>query len=147
MTPRAKGRSVRRSSLHPLILILTIRVLRYLRLGVLTKPDRIPLGEESRWLRFIRNEYEPLEHGWFSVKQPDSNTLKKGVTWDEARTRERDFFSSAAPWSELPGEVRGQLGTANLTDRLSAVLSDTISTRYVNLLVAEDMVMGDRSST
>lgn len=30
--------------------------------GVLTKPDRIPDGEEGNWLPFLFNEKEPLEN-------------------------------------------------------------------------------------
>ncbi|KAF8181827.1 P-loop containing nucleoside triphosphate hydrolase protein [Pholiota molesta] len=45
-------------------------------IGVLTKPDRIPVGEENSWLPFIRDEKEQLENNWFCVKQPSSNELK-----------------------------------------------------------------------
>ncbi|PPQ91265.1 hypothetical protein CVT25_006382 [Psilocybe cyanescens] len=38
-------------------------------IGVLIKSDRIPTGEEVNWLPFNRNEKEPLENGWFCVKQ------------------------------------------------------------------------------
>src|SRR5204863_319349 len=48
--------------------------------GVLTKPDRIPPGEEERWLRFIRNEVEPLENGWYCVKLPNSKSLDEGIS-------------------------------------------------------------------
>ncbi|TFK21928.1 hypothetical protein FA15DRAFT_597001 [Coprinopsis marcescibilis] len=97
--------------------------------GVLTKPDRIPTGEEYNWLPFIRNEREALEHNWYCVKQPSSNDIKNNVTWEEARQRENDFFSSTAPWSELESYYQKHLRTSNLVDRLSSVLSDLISKR------------------
>lgn len=98
-------------------------------IGVLTKPDRIPLGEEEHWTRFIKNEYEPLENGWFSVKQPDSKALKEGITWADARRKESEYFASAPVWSELDAEYQRYLGTANLTERLSQILSELIAKR------------------
>jgi len=95
----------------------------------LTKPDRIPTGEETNWLPFIRNEKEPLVNNWFCVKQPSSNDLKSNLTWDQARKREDTFFSSTAPWSELDSVYQKYLRTGNLVDRLSSILSDLISKR------------------
>ena len=70
-------------------------------LGVLTKPDRIPTGEEANWIPFIRNEKETLENNWYCVKQPSSSDIKLGITWSQARQREQDFFAMTPPWSEL----------------------------------------------
>ena len=96
--------------------------------GVLTKPDRIPAGEEDHWLRFIRDEAEHLTNGWFSVKQPATKDLKEGITWEEAREQERLFFLTTPPWSS---EVAYQhrFGTRNLTESLSKILSDLIRRR------------------
>ncbi|KAG5220009.1 P-loop containing nucleoside triphosphate hydrolase protein [Salix suchowensis] len=99
------------------------------RLGVLTKPDRIPTGEEARWLKFIQNEIEPLENNWFCVKQPSSNDLKQGVTWADARQRENEFFSMTAPWCNLESMYQKYLRTGNLVERASSILSDLISRR------------------
>ena len=98
---------------------------------MLTKPDRIAAGDEENWIRFIRNDFKPLENGWFSVKQPDSVALQQGITWEEARASERDYFAWTAPWSALDYAHQQQLGTANLTERLSSLLSGLISKRYV----------------
>lgn len=106
-------------------------ILNYNRLGVLTKPDRIPTGEEARWLKFIQNEVEPLENNWFCVKQPSSNDLKQGVTWADARQRENEFFSMTAPWCNLESMYQKYLRTGNLVERASSILSDLISRRYV----------------
>ncbi|KAF8216858.1 P-loop containing nucleoside triphosphate hydrolase protein [Mycena galopus ATCC 62051] len=62
-------------------------------IGVLTKPDRIPRGEEENWLPLICNEQETLENNWYCVKQLGSQDLKDGITWEEARAREIDFFT------------------------------------------------------
>ncbi|PCH35504.1 hypothetical protein WOLCODRAFT_145834 [Wolfiporia cocos MD-104 SS10] len=102
-------------------------------IGVLTKPDRIPPGEEDRWIRFIKNEYEALDNGWFSVKQPDSRALAAGISWADARKQEKEYFSSTSPWSELGFEFQNRLGTANLTHCLSNILTDLIAKRLPEL--------------
>jgi Dynamin central region len=102
--------------------------------GVLTKPDRIPTGEESSWLPFIRNEKESLEHNWYCVKQPSSFDLRQNPSWADARRREDEFFSMTAPWSELDSFYQKYLRTSNLVERLSSVLSDLIAKRYAPFL-------------
>ncbi|KAG6825067.1 hypothetical protein H0H92_004951 [Tricholoma furcatifolium] len=69
--------------------------------GVLTKPDRIPTSEEPDWVSIIKNEKEPLENGWYCVKQPSSQQISNGMTWAQARKSEEEFFASTAVWSEL----------------------------------------------
>ncbi|KAF9648403.1 hypothetical protein BDM02DRAFT_3187163 [Thelephora ganbajun] len=101
-------------------------------IGVLTKPDRIPRGEEDHWLRFIRGEAEHLANGWFVVKQPATVDLKDGVTWEGAREREKRFFSTRNPWSLETG-YRHRFGTHNLTESLSKILSDLIKRRLPEL--------------
>ncbi|EMD32895.1 hypothetical protein CERSUDRAFT_76970 [Gelatoporia subvermispora B] len=36
--------------------------------GVLTKPDRIPSGDEGNWLKFITNDKEPLANGYLGFE-------------------------------------------------------------------------------
>ncbi|KAG6828831.1 hypothetical protein H0H87_000659 [Tephrocybe sp. NHM501043] len=97
--------------------------------GVLTKPDRIPTGEEPNWISILRNEKEPLENGWYCVKQPSSSQINAGMTWDDARKSEQEFFDSAAAWSELDSIYKKYLRTGNLVERLSSILSDLIAKR------------------
>lgn len=97
--------------------------------GVLTKPDRIPAGEESAWLKFIRNEQEPLVNHWYCVKQPGSQTLKNGISWAEARKQENDFFALTQPWSTVEPQYQAFMRTSNLTERLSTILSELIAKR------------------
>lgn len=97
--------------------------------GVLTKPDRIPAGEEHRWLRFIRNEQEPLVNHWYCVKQPGSQTLHNGISWAQARSQENDFFALEQPWSTVESQYQRFMGTKNLTERLSTILSELIAKR------------------
>ncbi|XP_006461472.1 hypothetical protein AGABI2DRAFT_222252 [Agaricus bisporus var. bisporus H97] len=96
-------------------------------IGVLTKPDRIPAGEEQNWLKFIRNEKEPLQNNWFCVKQPASSDLKNNWTWQQARQKEDEFFTATSPWNELEAMYVRYLRTKNLVERLSQVLSDLIA--------------------
>jgi hypothetical protein len=102
--------------------------------GVLTKPDRIPAGDEETWLALIRNERESLENNWYCVKQPGPTDLLGGITWEDARKREKEFFSMKQPWNELDEIYQKYLRTGNLVERLSTILSDLISKRYVNVL-------------
>ncbi|KAJ7064090.1 P-loop containing nucleoside triphosphate hydrolase protein [Mycena amicta] len=106
--------------------------------GVLTKPDRIPHGEEESWLPLIRNEVEALENHWFCVKQPSSQEMKQGITWGEARSRENDFFALTAPWSELSALHQKYLRTTNLIEKLSTILSDLISKRLPEIQIELD---------
>ncbi|KAF7304101.1 hypothetical protein MIND_00641600 [Mycena indigotica] len=97
--------------------------------GVLTKPDRIPLGDEGNWLPLIRNEREALVNNWFCVKQPAKPDLDKGITWKEARESEDNFFALTPPWSTLDPLYQKYLRTPNLVERLGSILSDLISKR------------------
>ncbi|KAG6333571.1 hypothetical protein ID866_5520 [Astraeus odoratus] len=97
--------------------------------GVLTKPDRIPLGEEDSWLRLIRNEVEPLLNNWYCVKQPSSLTLSQGIRWAEARRQENEFFATTKPWCNLDAHYQLFLRTDKLTERLSTILAELIAKR------------------
>ncbi|KAG6328165.1 hypothetical protein ID866_10924 [Astraeus odoratus] len=97
--------------------------------GVLTKPDRIPLGEEDSWLQLIRNEVEPLLNNWYCVKQPSSLTLSQGITWAEARRQENEFFATNKPWCNLDAHYQLFLRTDKLTERLSTILAELIAKR------------------
>ncbi|THU85106.1 hypothetical protein K435DRAFT_764484 [Dendrothele bispora CBS 962.96] len=100
--------------------------------GVLTKPDRISAGDESLWVRFIRNDVPGyiLSNSWYCVKQPNSVQLREGITWEQARLKENEFFSMTSPWADkLEPMFQRYLRTSNLVERLSRILSDLISKR------------------
>ncbi|KAF7324988.1 hypothetical protein MKEN_00541200 [Mycena kentingensis (nom. inval.)] len=109
--------------------------------GVLTKPDRIQSGDEEVWLPLLRNEQEPLENNWYTVKQPTTKDITDGVTWAQAREREKQFFLTKAPWSSLDSMYHKYLGTANLVERLSTILSDLISKRLPGIHIELDKCM------
>jgi hypothetical protein len=78
----------------------------------------------------IRNEKEPLDNNWYCVKQPKPSELKERITWTEARKREDVFFLTGS-FSRLEPVYQKYLRTSNLVERLSSILSDLISKRYV----------------
>jgi hypothetical protein len=97
--------------------------------AVLTKPDRIPSGEEHGWLLLLRNARERHKHGWHCVKQPSSDEMSDGITWAEARDAETRFFAEREPWASLDAFVRGRLGTVPLTKALGETLFALIAKR------------------
>ncbi|KAJ7829557.1 P-loop containing nucleoside triphosphate hydrolase protein [Mycena leptocephala] len=92
-------------------------------IGVLTKPDRIPRGDEENWLPLIRNEQETLENNWYCASP------------GKRRARENDFFALTPPWFELDPLYQKYLRTSNLVDRLSSILSDLISKRLPQIQI------------
>lgn len=100
-------------------------------LGVLTKVDRIESGTALKWLNIFRNKENALENGWFCVKQPDLTQLRAGITWEEAKLVEANFFQATEPWSGLEYRLRQRLGYPGLTDHLGKTLSDLVAQKYV----------------
>ena len=68
---------------------------------------------------------------YFSVKNPDSQDIRNGITYEQAREKETEFFTTQAPWSNLEWLYLCRLGTDKLTRRLGQVLSSLISKRQV----------------
>ncbi|KIO31590.1 hypothetical protein M407DRAFT_218712 [Tulasnella calospora MUT 4182] len=108
-------------------LVLKDPALRKRTIGVLTKVDRIEFGGASKWLRMLRGEDQPLMHGWYCVKQRDLVQLQEGVTWEEARSYETEFFQTTAPWADVGPSQRARLGSQKLADRLGSILSNLVS--------------------
>ncbi|KAI0319289.1 P-loop containing nucleoside triphosphate hydrolase protein [Amylostereum chailletii] len=101
-------------------------------IGVLTKPDRIPAGEEDIWLRMIKADGgEKID--WYCIKNPGSKAIKGGITWEESRTQEREFFSQVPPWVTLEWIYSQRLGTDRLTHRLANTLTELITRRLPEL--------------
>ncbi|CAE6451057.1 unnamed protein product [Rhizoctonia solani] len=98
-------------------------------IGVLTKPDRIETDQEGQWVPLITGERSPLANGWFCVKQLSPRDREAGLTWDEARAQEREFFATATGWSTVPPQHKGRLGSRNLATKLGDILSKEIQKR------------------
>ena len=99
-------------------------------IGVLTKPDRIQVGDESMWVDRFKGDPDQSTV-WFCVKRPGPSAIKEGISWDVARQQEKDFFTQKLPWCSFIGTNKQRLGTENLTVHLSDVLSGLISKRFV----------------
>ena len=97
---------------------------------MLTKADRIPPDEESEWLHRI-NPAADTAVPWFFVKNPGTKEINAGMTWEDARSAEREYFATKAPWATLEWLQRQRLGCERLTERLSENLSVLISHRSV----------------
>lgn len=72
-------------------------------------------------------------NNWYCVKQPGSQTLKNGISWAEARKQENDFFALTQPWSTVEPQYQKFMRTSNLTERLSAILSELIAKRLPDI--------------
>jgi hypothetical protein len=96
------------------------------RLGVLTKPDRIEDGAAVKWLQLFQGKENRLPWGWFCVKQPDLLELKAGISREDAKASEKQFFESTAPWSRLDHHHRSRLGSEGLADQLGKKLADLV---------------------
>jgi GTPase SAR1 family protein len=68
--------------------------------GIITKPDLINKGTESRVASLAKNmDRVKLKLGFFLLKNPSPLELSKGLTWEERHQQETRFFRSS-PWKE-----------------------------------------------
>lgn len=96
--------------------------------GVLTKPDRIEAGAHQQKIDVLTGKMYRLEHGYWVVKSRTPAQLESGISFEEARMDERNFFRNTAPWNTLPTYVKQRLGSDFLEAKLGKILSSTIST-------------------
>ncbi|PVF98611.1 hypothetical protein CPB86DRAFT_784651 [Serendipita vermifera] len=99
---------------------------------VLTKPDRIAVGEHESWIKFLENKTEKFKHGWYCVKQSNQEQLNQGVTREQARENEVNFFKET-PWIGLSEPIKRRLGTRFLSPALGNILFDLICQRLPEL--------------
>lgn len=94
--------------------------------GCLTKPDRLPEGTRTQVIRnVLSGEAFTVGHGYFVTRQPHQGQLNDGISADEARQMEDDFFNQS-PWmTELRG-FQDRFGTFKLRDSLSVKLTNQI---------------------
>jgi len=79
----------------------------------------------------MRNQKEIFKHGWYCVKQPGTVELREGITWEQARQNERDFFQRTVPWSNAEFDLKERLGTEKLSAALGQKLYNLILKRYL----------------
>jgi hypothetical protein len=68
-----------------------------------------------------------LGHGYFVVKNPGQNELNQGLTHQQARLQEHQFFSGGDPWSTTFKRYAHRFGTLNLQSFLSGKLAEQIT--------------------
>ncbi|KAL2866116.1 putative dynamin GTPase [Aspergillus lucknowensis] len=93
--------------------------------GIITKPDLINTGTESRVARLANNlDSTRLNLGFFLLKNPSPAELEKGMTASERRKAELDFFSTGA-WKGQ-GIDPSRIGIDNLRTFLQDLLDNHI---------------------
>jgi GTPase SAR1 family protein len=97
-------------------------------IGVLTKPDCLGEGNSKSkqlWLDVIEGNRHQLTHGYYCTRQPGDDDRAEGITSEQARQREMQFFNTEAPWRS--SKKRERFGTTNLARRLSELLMQIIN--------------------
>ncbi|KAL8807243.1 MAG: hypothetical protein Q9200_004740 [Gallowayella weberi] len=69
-------------------------------LGVLTKPDLVDEGAEDNILNLLQGTTHTLSLGWYMVKNPGQQDLKRGDDFDR-HAAEKAFFKNHAIWSKV----------------------------------------------
>ncbi|CAG8237941.1 unnamed protein product [Penicillium salamii] len=69
--------------------------------GIITKCDALQAGDEAGVLRIAKNEVERLTYGWFAVRNRSTKEIKESVTIEGRHRKEKEFFSTVQPWTEL----------------------------------------------
>ncbi|KAA1467040.1 hypothetical protein DENSPDRAFT_926310 [Dentipellis sp. KUC8613] len=102
-------------------------------IGVITKPDVVGKGSKSRelYLDVIEGRNKALLHGYFCTRQPDDDDREKGITYDEARRAEAQYFDTNKPWCDSTHKNR--FGVKNLLATLSPLLEKIIRERLPKL--------------
>ncbi|CAG8463440.1 14419_t:CDS:2 [Racocetra fulgida] len=93
-------------------------------LGVLTKPDMIEEGTHDTWLKIMRGEANPLELGYYVVKNPTKVQRMDNIGFEEARLAESEFFEKEDPWNDF--HLQERIGVKNLQNKLSELLIKAI---------------------
>jgi len=115
-------------------------------LGVLTKPDRCQDAANEKWAKYIDGKIEPLHHGWFCVKQYDTQSGHAQPTLSRARDEEVHYFDKSDVWRALSREARKRLGTVKLVQRLEEILSELISNRYATFCICTEPMANNNPS-
>lgn len=82
-------------------------------------------------LRIAKNEVERLTRGWFAVKNRSTQEIKDGVTIEGRHKREKQFFSTVAPWTELK---KDRVGIYALKKFLGGLLYTHISSEFPDVV-------------
>ncbi|KAI1509721.1 Dynamin protein [Pyrenophora tritici-repentis] len=97
-------------------------------IGVLTKPDRLPPGSRHDKLKAIFEQKRfALGHGYSVVKNLGQDQIDQGLTHQQARHQEQQFFNQEEPWATEFKKYEHRFGTLNLQGFLSGKLAEQIT--------------------
>jgi hypothetical protein len=95
---------------------------------VLTKPDRLPPGSRHDKLQDVFDKKRfALGHGYFVVKNLGQDEINQGLTHQQARLQEQQFFGQEEPWAMTFEDYQPRFGTPNLQRFLSRKLAEQIT--------------------
>ena len=95
---------------------------------MLTKPDRLPAGSRYEKLKAVFDQQRfALGHGYFVVKNLDQDEINQGLTHQQARIRDQEFFAEGEPWATDFVDYGHRFGTLNLQRFLSGKLAEQIT--------------------
>lgn len=93
--------------------------------GIITKPDLINKGTESRIANLAKNmDRVKLKLGFFLLKNPSPLEIREGLRWEERQRQEALFFQSS-PWKDQNLDM-ARVGIDNLRNFLQRLLDDHI---------------------
>ncbi|KAF2825294.1 hypothetical protein CC86DRAFT_41688 [Ophiobolus disseminans] len=99
-------------------------------IGVLTKPDRITVtAREEKVHEIFIEKRLPFGHGYFVVRNRDHLQLKGGLSHQDARFQEKQFFEQEEPWATQCRNLQSRFGTLKLQAFLSGKLAEQITKR------------------
>ncbi|KAJ4298987.1 hypothetical protein N0V90_004231 [Kalmusia sp. IMI 367209] len=111
---------------------------------------RLVSGTPSHVLLEVLNGIKfGLGHGYFVVKNPDQLELDSGLSHQEARKQERNFFAMTEPWRTSLQAHRGRFGAGNLqqylSEKLASQMIKALPAIYEQIKVRLDQVEADLS--
>jgi len=108
--------------------------------GVLTKPDLIGPGNESEVLAVLHNVRKVLRLGYVMVKNRSQKELQQGMTTQQARALEEDFFKNHPHFKNCDPSL---FGIHNLTNKLTNVLVTRIQQELVPMKNQVEMLLAE----
>ncbi|PYH75340.1 P-loop containing nucleoside triphosphate hydrolase protein [Aspergillus uvarum CBS 121591] len=99
--------------------------------GIITKCDALEAGDEEGVIRIAKNMVERLHHGWFAVKNRSTKDIRDGVSIEERNIREKEFFSTEKPWTELASD---RVGIDNVKSFLGRLLYNHIKGEFPSMV-------------
>jgi GTP-binding protein EngB required for normal cell division len=110
--------------------------------GIITKPDLINKGAESRVASLASNKDRvKLKLGFFLLKNPSPNELQEAISWTERQQREIQFFA-CSPWKEQNLD-RARIGIEKLRGFLQQLLDSHIERELPKVRKDVRMLLSD----